>query len=595
MQHRKYESKQTITRRTFVIAAGKIGFLFLLAGRMFYMQFLKKDEYKTLSDKNRIKIIILSPTRGEILDSNYEIIAKNNSCFRLFLDKNIQKNFFTELNLIYEILALDEDQKYEIEKRIKHGSRKLPIIIIDYLDWTQISLIEERRPDLKSIFIDTGLERYYPFAESMSHITGYLGRSNNSSDYIDPVISKNFKTGQTGLEKYYEEYLRGDFGHKHIEINAHGKYIRELGNKNAVKGEDLYLNIDIHLQEKANNYLDKKGSSAILMNCNTGQILVCASSPSYDPNKFNKLSHKYWNDLNNNINKPLINKTIREIYPPGSVFKIITVLAALESGISLEKKVNCTGKPFIGGNKFRCHNHSGHGNINMMNALKFSCNTYIYELAKEIGANKIIEIAKSFGFGDITKIDLPMELSGFLPSPEWKKKKYNSKWTIGDTLNLSIGQGFLSATPMQLIRMIAAIGNEGKLVTPRIKANEEEEYSYVNIDTKNLKIIKNLLYDVVNKQGGTSYFSKLDYKSIHMAGKTGTAQVKAKKNAFDDLNSKEIEWKNRNHAIFAGFAPYKNPEYAVLVFYDHGGGGGKSAAPIAKKIMQDAINKLYNL
>lgn len=592
MLDKKSLDRQITTRRTFIIGAGKLGLLFLLAGRMFYMQFIKKDEYRTLSDNNRIKMILLTPKRGKILDKNGEIIAKNNTCFRLMIDKNNNSDFQQEIDYLATILELDSEQVSEVQKRVQKSGKRVAAIIIDFLEWAQVAIIEERRDHFKALFIDTGFERFYSKGPATAHFTGYLGRPTSEDGDQIKLADETFKVGKSGVEKSYENYLRGEFGFKRIEVNALGKYVRELGKNSSIPGNDLSLNIDLEIQERAYYHLNQLGSSAIVMDCESGNVIVCASAPSFDPNKFNKLSNKYWNELINDPYKPLIDKTIKSLYPPGSVFKLITLIAALESGISPENRVICTGwSSFLGGNNFRCARSKGHGAINLMDAIKYSCNTYMFTIAKQIGAKKIIEVAKKFGFDSLTEVDLPGELSGFVPTEEWKKEKQGTKWSLGDTLNLSIGQGFLLTTPMQLARFITTIASGGKLFTPRISSALQSRYSYVHIDPSHLEIIRTTLYNTLNTQGGTGYLSRVDYKSIEMAGKTGTAQVRAKKNAADDLSRDNIAWESRNHAIFAGFAPFDKPKYSICVYFDHGGGGGRAAAPIAKKIMLDVLSK----
>jgi len=590
MLDRSSLNRQIMTRRTFVIGAGKLGLLFLLAGRMFYMQFIKKDEYRTLSDNNRIKMILLSPTRGQIFDSDGVIIAKNNTCFRLLLDKNGNPKYSEEINHLVEILELDDYQIDEIKRRMSKGGRRVAAIVIDCLDWNQVAVIEERKADFKSLFIDTGFERFYKSGLSTAHLIGYLGRPGTGEDEPTKLADETFKVGKGGIEKFYEEHLRGEFGFKRIEVNALGKYVRELGKSASKPGNDLYLNINAELQENALKHMNAQGCSAIVMDCTNGNVIICASTPSFDPNKFSKLSNQYWNSLINDPYKPLIDKTTKSLYPPGSVFKIITALAALEAGIDPDNKIICTGAPILGGNSFRCSRSRGHGALNMVDALKHSCNHYIYAVARQTGADKIIEVANKFGLGKPTGVDLPVELSGFVPTEQWKMEKYGTKWGVGDTLNLSIGQGFILATPMQLACLITAIASNGKLFSPKIAVGAPN-YVQLDLQQSNLEIIKTALFNTMNTPGGTGYLSRLDYKSMHMAGKTGTAQVQAKKNASDDLSRDNIAWGSRNHAIFSGYAPFDNPKYAISIYFDHGGGGGRAAAPIAKKIMQDVLLK----
>ncbi len=580
-----------ISRRTFIIGAGKLGLLFLLAGRMFYMQFIKKNEYKTLSDQNRIKMIIISPARGQIYDKDMQIIAKNNTCFRLLLDKNVNSSFEEEVKIIIEVLELDSDQIKEVTNRVKKAGRRVPALIIDCLSWQQVSVIEERREVLKSLFVDTGNIRFYKYGEDTVHLLGYMGKTEKSTkreglDFVD----ENFRVGKNGIEKFYEDILRGEFGYKQVEINAHGKYVRELSENQPIGGDGLYLNIDAELQKNITPYLNAKGCSAIVMDCSDGSILASSSTPSYNPNNFNFLSTKYWTDLLQNPHKPLINKTIHSLYPPGSIFKLITILAALESGIDSSHMIHCNGGPALGVNSFRCAKRTGHGSLSMHDAIKYSCNIYMFEIARLIGPEKIIATAQKFGFGSKTGIDLPSELAGFVPTLEWKKREFNTKWSLGDTFNLSIGQGFLLCTPMQLVRFITAIATDGKLYTPKV-ARSKADYIQLNLNNDHVSFLKEAMYSTVNTLGGTGYSAKLDHNEIHLSGKTGTAQVVAKKNTDDDLSRSDIAWNRRNHAIFTGYAPSENPKYAVTVYYDHGGGGGKAAAPIAKAILEQVLEK----
>lgn len=589
MLNKKSTIRHLVSRRAFIIGAGNLSLFFILAGKMFYMQFIKKNKYRLLSDKNRIKTMVVAPSRGQIYDIAKRVIAKNSACFRLLLDKSITPFFIKEVKTIAQLLELNCNQIQELNNRIKKAGRRIPTIIIDCLSWKQISVIEEQKEILKSLFIDAGNVRHYEYGEDAAHLLGYMGRANENIKVDDLIFAdNNFKIGKDGVERYYEGELRGKFGYKEIEVNAYGNYVKELSEIHPSKGSELYLNIDAELQRKIVPYLNNNGCSAIVMNCLNGGILSCCSVPSYDPNNFNSLSEKNWTHLIQNPNKPLMNKTIHSLYPPGSIFKLITILAALESGIDSSYIIKCNGGPALGGNSFRCSKKDGHGSLNMHDAIMYSCNIYIFEIAKLIGANKIISTAKKFGFGSKTGIDLPSEVSGFVPTIDWKKKEFNSQWSLGDTFNLSIGQGFLLCTPMQLARFITGIANNGKLYTPRI-LNSEVRYTQLDIKKEHITFLKEALYNTVNKLGGTGYSSRLDQGGISMAGKTGTAQVMAKKSINDNLSRSDIERDKRNHAIFTGYAPSDQPKYTVTVYYDHGGGGGKVAAPIARAILEQVL------
>lgn len=583
---------QLVSRRAFLIGAGKVGLLSLLASRMLYMQLIKSDEYRTLSDKNRISLVIIPPIRGSIFDLENKVLATNKKCFRLVLDKNIDKNYQKELRLISQILSLSVATEKYILTKVQKASWRRPVIILDQLNWQQISLIEEHKPVLNSIFVDVGYTRFYPRGYALGHLTGYMGQINEQEKQELNVRNNNsdFNIGKSGLEKYYEHDLRGQFGYKQMEVNAFGKYLRELSRLVSIDGNDLYLNIDADLQEKIQNYLNKKSCSVVVIDCCNGNLLALASTPVFDPNNFAKLTQDYWANLINDPYKPLLFKAVQSSYPPGSAFKIITVLAALEAGIPTTKIVNCKGIPMLGGNNFRCSKRTGHGPVDMFAAIKHSCNYYMYEIGRLIGPDAIISMADKFGFGKLTMVDLPGEAAGFLPSRAWKESKLKSKWTIGDTLNLSIGQGFLLATPIQLARFGAAIANGGRLYTPRVAKNEAD-FNKVDIKAEYLTILKEAMYQAVNTAGGTAYYSRILDADKHLAGKTGTAQVQAKAHAEDDLSRASISWERRNHAVFTGFGPYHNPRYAIAVLVDHGGDGGRAAAPIASKIMLEVLKK----
>lgn len=591
MLNKKILHNELISRRAFIIGAGKLGLLSLLGMRMFYLQLIKSEEYKTLSEKNRINFVVLPPSRGRIYDLEGNILATNKPCYQLLIDRSINNNYRDELEIVNNILNLPPEKYNYIKQKIKKSSRHIPLMILDQLDWQQVSLIEEQKHKLTSIFIDIGYLRSYPFSNVTSHLIGYLGQINKQEKQELNINGlSDFSIGKAGIEKYYDNKLRGEFGYKKVEVNAYGKQIREISGVASKSGNDIHLNIDVNLQQKVQEYLSPQGSSAIVMDINNGNILICASSPGFESNNFSKLSENYWQSLTNDPYKPLINKVVQNSYPPGSVFKIITVLAALEVGIKPSKTFFCSGGSALGTNSFRCWYHNGHGTLDMLSALKHSCNNYMYELSRIIGCDKILEVAREFGFGSKSGIDLLPENAGFVPSREWKKKRLKLPWSIGDTFNLAIGQGFLGVTPIQLARFITAIANTGKLYTPRIIKNDPEFHN-INIDPENIKIVQEGLYNAVNVLGGTAYYNRILGENRQLAGKTGTSQVQGKANAKDDLSRESIAWERRNHALFLGFAPYCDPKYSVTVFVDHGGGGSKAAAPIARKIMSDVLDK----
>lgn len=583
-----------ISRRIFIMIFGKISLLGLIASRLFYMQFFKRDEYKTLADSNSINLIPIQPHRGKIFDLYSQQIASSAQNFQVCLDKKVKyKELMSEIAFIFELLNIDQESQNIIINRLRKNAYRRGTLLIDTLSWQNLVLFEEHQNKITSLYINISLKRFYPYGDVLAPILGFMAPINEheAANLSSAYKHTNISIGKIGIEKHYEETLKGEFGYKQMEVNAYGKFIRELSNCHSTNGVNLHLNIDADLCKTIASYLEGLSCSVVVMDISSGAILSMISQPSYDPGSFAKLSNDYWQSLQNDPFKPLINKAIQSTYPPGSTFKLITILAALESGIAPSETINCNGTSALGTNSFRCASRMGHGLLDMHRAIKHSCNTYMYEITKQIGVDKILEIAFKFGLGQNTGIDLPNENKGLLPSREWKWLKLKQKWTLGDSLNIAIGQGAVSVTPLQLARLAAAIANGGTLLTPRI--NGSLAPSKISIDPKNLEFIKQAMYSTVNSAGGTAYASKLGIDTFEMAGKTGTSQVQSKASASDDLSRTSLAWHKRNHGIFIGFAPFHAPKYSICVFNEHGGNGSKAAAPIAKQVMRAIYEKYH--
>lgn len=585
MLDREVFRNQLISRRTFILASCKGGILSALLARMFYLQLIKGDEYQVLSDKNRISLVMIAPERGVIKDRNEIRIAENRPSFFLKLDRKQTKSYKKSLEMLFDILTLEDDVKKKIYEKLKKTSYRAPINILEDISWEQVSLIEERIYDLPGIYIESSTLRKYNYGEICSHITGYVGKMSQEDQNEFKLSSAEFQIGKSGVEKKYEEKLQGKLGYRKIEVNAHGLYINQIEKVDSVIGETLNLNINFELQDYIHKIMDPVGSSAVVMDVRNGEIIALCSMPTFDPNEFvGGISANYWKKLINDPYKPLINKVTQTQYPPGSTFKLITTLAALEAGIDPSHQVFCSGHTTIGNKRFNCWFHSGHGNLDMVGAIKHSCNCYMYNIGKLIGAEKILSVAKKFEYGKATNIDLPDEVRGFVPDRKWKLKNFKFDWSLGDSFNIAIGQGALLSTPIQQARVIAAFANGGKLLKPRISNRCEAEIIDLNINPKHLEIIRDGMFKVINEDGGSARGSKA--LNVILAGKTGTSQVQAKKNVNDDLSRTSIKWERRNHALFAGFAPFDDPKYAISIIVDHGGGGARAAAPIAKKICE---------
>jgi penicillin-binding protein 2 len=573
----EYSKKDKINRRTFILVLIKLFAFFLLILRLFWLQIIESKKYKILSRKNRIRIIPISPIRGVINDSRGNVLATNQYGYRVIFDKKIVDNWKTILDKLFNILNTESDIKTLIINKISAYKGNKPITILDNINWSDLSLIEEHSSELEGIYIDTNIIRSYNFIPYLSHLIGYIGFvRNNSSD------NKDIKEGIKGVEKAFDKTLRGNFGYKEIEVNAHGKFIKNLNILPSIKGSSVNLSIEARLQEKIYNILPRNNSIVILSNLKTGKINSLISKPSFDNSVFsNYIPKATWNKLINDPDSPLINRAIQSLYAPGSVFKIVTILAALEAGISEHTSFYCNGGPYIG-NYFRCWNKNGHGVLDMESAIARSCNHYIYHLAEKLGHNNIIQMAKRLRLDQLSGIeDLGGEAKSFIPTPEWKKQKFKQKWNLSDTLNFCLGQGFVNLTPITLNQLISLVVNDGIIIIPSISNNTSPKTIETGLKKESFHFLKNSLFNVVNKPFGTAYRNRIiSNNDNYMSGKTGTVQVVSKSHAKEDLNYGD--YMRRNHSVFLGYYPSFNPKYAITVFVEHGGAGGNFAAEIAK-------------
>lgn len=584
---------QIISRRTFLLLFCKIFLFGILLVRIFFLQFLRNKDYEVLSAKNRTALLTVPPLRGKILDRNNSIIADNRLSFNVF----IHKKSLTSLENLYELLNLNHDTRNAIENKVAKSVGKKNIEIISDIPWETVAMIEEDGHKVPGVSIQSQYTRNYQYSEYIPHIIGYVGAVNETEKKLLslPNVDK-FSIGKSGIEKQYDQFLRGDFGYKYMEVDAYGTYIREVNSQLSIPGQSLKLSIDLKLQEVIVNILKNttsvyndsvydRGCSVSVMDIETGKILAMVSGPAYDLQQFTgKISPQYWKQLNSDIYHPLINKVITTQYPPGSVFKIITSLAGLEHGMDPHHRVHCSGGISIGDKTFLCWKHSGHGSLNMFDAIKHSCNCYMYHIAKVIGAENILRMATKLGLGARTGIDLPYEAAGFVPDRMWKIKKFKFDWSYGDACNIAIGQGALLTTPIQLLRMTAAIASNGKLYTPSMREDSDPIFTTPDIKLEHIGVIQEGMRRVMQEPGGTGYASRL--WQVTCAGKSGTAQVRMKHHKGDDLSASTVEWERRNHALFTSYMPFDNPKYAIFVLVDHGGAGGRAAAPITKSILE---------
>ncbi len=575
--------KDKIRTASIVIAA-----LFsLVIIRLWQLQVLQGSEYKKISDENMLRIIRVPSPRGIIYDRNGIPLVKNSPYFSASLiPENLEK---LDVPYLAEVLNMDANEVYS-KLNGKRLSPFEPLKIKEGLTFAEIAKIEAKRSDIPGLIIDIDMSREYLFGDLGAHVIGYLGR-------ISPAQSKDpeFKNippeafiGQWGAELLFDKSLRGTPGERIIEVDALGREIRLISEKPPLKGDDLTLSIDINLQKAAEDAFTGKSGALVALKTDTGEVLGLVSRPSFDPNQFARgISYKQWVDLNQDKKVPMLNRALQSHYPPGSTFKIVTAIAALSEGVvTPNTKVECRGGITYGGRQFGCWKKGGHGIVSLHKAMVESCDVYFYELGKRVGINKIAEYSRIFGLDEITGLPLVKERSGLVPDTKWKYEKKKQPWYMGETFHVSIGQGYLLTTPIQMAQLISAVTNGGIIFKPTIIKLEipPEPVKKAEIEPEILELIKKSLYGVVNEEGGTGIGAKST--AVLIGGKTGTAQVVGIRK-----DSKYLPERFRDHAWFVAYAPTDKPEVALCAFVEHGGQGGRVAAPIAKQAIEAYINR----
>ncbi|MCK5444723.1 MAG: penicillin-binding protein 2 [Rhodospirillaceae bacterium] len=596
--HRDSERHKLFSRRAAMLAGGKTVLLSTLVGRMYYLQVIEAERYKTLADENRINLRLLPPPRGPILDRNGFAMADNQQNYRALVIPEQAGDLSHTLALLSKIIPLSEGDWRRILRDAQRKRAFVPITVRENLNWGDVARIEVNMPDLPGVLIDVGQSRNYMFGEETAHVLGYVAAVSEREMTGDPLLElPGFRIGKAGVEKVYDQVLRGSGGSSQVEVNALGRVIRELARQEGEPGSEVRLTIDLDLQRFVAERLGDHSASAVVMDVHTGEVLAMVSTPSFDPGLFNKgLDQEQWDALVHNEKAPLTNKSIAGQYAPGSTFKMAVALAALEKGaMTPETKVHCSGSTKLGDAEFHCWKRGGHGTMNMHSALEQSCDVYFYEAAKRTGIDRIAAMGRKLGLGETLGIDLPGEKHGLLPSRKWKMGAYGVPWQLGETLIAGIGQGFILATPLQLAVMTARLSNGGFRVSPHLMedANKAEGNLTPNLESlglppEHLAVVRGGMNAVVNGTFGTAKRSRISYPGYEMAGKTGTVQVRRITKLEREqgvVKNKDLPWKERDHAIFVGFAPVDNPRFAVSVVVEHGGGGSSVAAPLAKDIL----------
>ncbi|MEJ0061860.1 MAG: penicillin-binding protein 2 [Alphaproteobacteria bacterium] len=581
------------TRRALLVGGLKAGLIALFAGRLYHLQVEEAAKYQTLAEENRISGRLIPPPRGQILDRFGVPLAINQQNFRAILDPAEADDIDILLNRIGAFLPILESDRKRILRDLEQKNTRSQILIQDNLTWDQVAAMEMRRGDFGGLSIEPGEVRSYPYAEATAHILGYVGAPGEKEFKRDPLFAvPGYRIGKSGIELQLDDRLRGQAGRRQLEVDAHGHVVRELARDEPAAGTDIALTIDIGLQQFAQRRLGaERSAAAVVIDAHGGALYALASHPSFDSNLFTfGISEADWNRLNTDSNAPLTNKAVSGLYAPGSTFKTITALAALEAGVTDESDtVYCPGHFDLGDHRFHCWKRGGHGTVGIVAALAQSCDTYFYDLSLRVGIDKIQAMARRMGLGARTEIDLPHERSGLVPGRSWKLATYKQEWQQGETLINGIGQGYMLATPLQLAVMAARLANGGLGVGPYIVRDApQEKASSLGIAARHIEIVSRAMNAVVNSQRGTAYSARIADPAMAMAGKTGTSQVrrisKSERETGVIANEKRA-WEDRDHALFVGFAPVAAPRYAVAVVVEHGGGGSHVAAPIARDIL----------
>ena len=570
------------SRRALALGIIKGVLISCLIGRFYYLQILKSDKYATLSDKNRLRILLLLPKRGEITDTNGVILAKNVKIYSLFIKGKYKNEIKSLIEKINNIIIGQRINISIASRKIKTASKIESIKLLENL-LLQNAILLDSHPNLKEIEIKEEYVRRYPLEKHTFHITGYLGNidttdigQGNAARYYDLLIGKD------GIEKKFNNKLQGNLGVQKIEVDAKGNFVKKVDFISSIPGEDIKLSINKDVQEIIWRYIENYTGSITVMDLETSKIIGMVSSPTINTNVFTEnMSTEKWDMIKNKQQTPLINRCISAKYQPGSIFKLVIFLAILKQRLNPLDKIFCPGHYKLGGKSYSCWKKSGHGYVNLEEALFQSCNVYFFEQSLKIGIDKITEIAILLGLFQKTNIELPFETDNFMPSKRWKQQKYKTPWYLGDTINASIGQGYIGATPIQLLQMIARIATNRNLSPSIIHSEYNEDIeNKIAISTEDLERLKLAMLKVFYNQSGTGYGNRIEDQAYKIAGKSGTAQVVAKRHYTNSTLYKD-------HSLFVGFVPFENPKFAISTVIEHGGWGSKTALPISKQILLD--------
>ena len=575
---------------------------------MYQLQIVDSDRYALLADENRMNLRLLAPVRGRILDRFGVALADNRQNYHLVVVAEQAGDITATLDALGTLIEVSDADRRRVLRDIRRKHSFVPVVVRANLSWEEMARVEVAIPELPGVSIDQGVTRHYPFAETAAHGVGYVAAVSEQELTGDPLLElPDFHIGKSGVEKSQDTALRGTAGTSQVEVNALGRVIRELARVAGKPGQDVVTSLDMAMQEFVTRRCSAEQSvSCVLIDAVTGDVLAMVSSPSFDPVPFSAgLTAAIWQELSNDPRKPLSNKVIAGVYPPGSTFKPVVAAAALTAGVlTPETPVTCPGYVSLGDATFHCWRHGGHGTLHLRDAIKKSCDVFFYETARRVGIDRLAAMARSFGFGEILGLDIPGERPGLIPSREWKLATTGTAWSPGETLIAGIGQGSVLATPLQLATMVARLVT-GRAVSPRLVRAEglmppggdhaPPGFPSLGINPRALALVLDGMNAVVNEQGGTAYAARITEPAFAMGGKSGTSQVRhisVYERQRGVRKARQIPWKERDHALFVAFAPVGAPRYVCATVVEHGGasGGGGSAvaAPICRDVLLEA-------
>lgn len=591
--------KNAFDRRSFVVGTAMGGIGVLLAARMAYLSIGENEKYRTEAESNRVNLTLIPPRRGWILDRNGAPLASNRADFRVDIIPERMNNPNATIEQLGYLLGLEADRISDIKSKVEGSRGFRPIEVASGLDYHDFAAVSVRLPDLPGVVPQRGFSRYYPTGPTVGHLIGYVGPASAEEYELDRnplLITPGYKIGKDGMEKQFEQTLRGVPGARRVEVTASGRIVRDLETRENIQGNAVRLTIDGPLQDYAARRIGLESGSVVVMDCRTGDLLCMSSMPSFDPNSFSAgIGSIEYSMLREDERVPLRNKVLKGLYPPGSTVKPMVSMAFLKEGIDPEETVFCGGGLRVGNRVFRCWNRSGHGQVNMAKGIYQSCDVYFYHLAQRIGMDPIAEMNRRCGLGEEFPLPVTSQFFGTVPDPEWKLSKFGREWQAFDTVNATIGQGYMLASPLQLAVSAARVAT-GRHVMPRLTIDTPPKgFDQVDFPPEHVAYVRQAMSDVVNGPG-TAGRGRLPFDDILMAGKTGTAQVVS----LNVSDGKSGPWKYRDHGLFTFFAPFDNPRYAGAVVIEHGGGSG-AAYPIARDVMtflfdpQQGLEKLRAL